>query len=356
MLYKYTYIKEHPIHLLNRYVNYFFFKIRGVKTNSPFIKSRYFHPDFLPVLERERSNHLGNKFKAFFDTYKKLSSDKKSQFNDLVRSGINIEKSFEDTSISCFKMQTVEIESLLGNKSLKVLMDYLYSSTFKSPIFKLKDHYQQLYKEMPYKICPFCGVEMMHKTYQEDYDHIAPKSKYPLIAISLKNLAPTCHQCNAKFKKEIDIYYDDESGRRPYAYPYTTEIVIDLDFSGSIIEQTDSSNYNGKWCIKILPDQPLTKTWNEVFRIEERYKTDYLEAKFQDWINEFFESMRMQQISIDTTNELVTQFSIAADSFYNNRFNNCNIIKAPLFRFLGSGKLIEFYNSILMLLKERFAA
>lgn len=356
MLYKYNFVKDHPIHLLNRYMNYFFFKIRGVKTNSSFIKSKYFHPDFLPFFVRKRSNHLENKFKAFFDSYKRLSPEKKSQFNDIVRFGINIERAFEDTSISCFKIQAENIESLLGNNSLKVLMDYLYTNTFKSPVFKLKDHYLELYTAMQYKICPFCGVEMMHKTYQEDYDHIAPKSKYPLIAINLKNLAPTCHQCNAKFKNEIDIYYDKDNVRRPYAYPYTTEIIIDLDFSGSIIEQTDSSNYSGKWCIKILPEEPLTKTWNEVYKIKERYRTDYLEAKFKDWINEFLESMNLNNVKIETTEELVLHFKKAGDSYYQNRFNNYNMIKAPLFRFLASGELIDFYDSVLLLLKERFAA
>lgn len=353
MLYQYVYIKKHRIHLLNRYLNHFFFKIRGVKSNSSFIKNRYFHQDFLPFLDR--SEKLESKFKDFFNTFKKLNDEKKAQFNDLVRIGITVEKSFEDTDIQCVSMRVENIKSILGNDSLKVLMDYLYTTTFKSSSFNLKDHYQQMYKYMPYKICPFCGIEMMHKTYQEDYDHIAPKSKYPLIAINLKNLAPMCHQCNSKFKQEIDIYYNDGK-RRPYAYPYTTTLEIDLDFTGSIIEQTDSKDYNGKWCIKILPEQPLTKTWNEVFHLEERYKTDYLEAKFQDWMNEFFESIKMCQTSIDTTEELINQFTIAADSFYRNRFNNLNIIKAPLFRFLGSGELIEFYNSILMLFKERFAA
>jgi len=356
MLYKYVYIKEHPIHSLNRYLNYFFFKIRGVKSNARFIKEKYIHPDFLLFFRRAKTDNLEIRFKAFFDSYKKLPSDKRDQFNDLVRFGISIEKSFEDTSILCYKAHAKNIKTILGNDSLKHLMEFLYTNTFKSPTLRLKDHYKQLYGTFQKKVCPFCGVELMCETYQEDYDHIAPQSKYPLVAINLKNLAPMCHKCNSKFKKEVDIYYDDKKKRRPYAYPYNTSITIDLDFSGSIIEQTDSSNYSGIWCIKILPEQPLTKTWDEVFHIIERYKTDYIEAKFQDWINDFLESLRICKVRIATKGELVQLFSKFADSFYDDRFNNYNMIKAPLFKFLGNGKLDEFYEGVLMLLKERFAA
>ena len=356
MLKKYTFVDGHSALVLNRYINHFFFKIRGTNSKSKFIKEYYLHQGLQDILRISRTNELEKKIKAFFDAYKKLDSSKKNQFNELVRLGINIERTYEDISISCSEMQSDNIRLILGNDSLKDLMNHLYTKTFFLKKFELQEHYQLLYKAMEYKICPFCGVEIMLRTRREDYDHIAPKSKYPLIAINLKNLAPACQKCNEKFKHEIDIYYDETGNRRPFAYPYTTEISIDLDFSGSVIEQTDLTNMQGVWKIKILPEIPLTETWNKVFSIEERYKIDYIEAKFRDWVDEFIDSMKLYRITINTEKELVNELNRAADLFYRARFNNLNLIRAPLFRFLGNGELKEFYHSLLLLLKKRYAA
>lgn len=112
----------------------------------------------------------------------------------------------------------------------------------------------------------------------------------------------------------------------------------------------------GIWQINIIPKTTQTETWNDVFRIEERYKTDYLEAFFKDWVSQFLQSMKSSNININTEEELITQLNKAADLFYKDKFNNLNLIRAPLFRFLGNGKLKEFYNGILLLLKERYAA
>lgn len=206
MLAKYLYLKDHPALNLNRYLNHFFYTIRRTNEKSRFIKEQYLHKNLLEILKRAKTNDLEEKFKAFFNSYKILDSNKKYEFNKLVRMGIHIERTYEDTSISCLEMQSENIKLLLGNNSLKDLMDHLYAKTLILKEFQLQDHYQLLYNAMSHKICPFCGVEIMHRIYREDYDHIAPKSKYPLIAINLKNLAPACHQCNEKFKREIDIF------------------------------------------------------------------------------------------------------------------------------------------------------
>lgn len=57
------------------------------------------------------------------------------------------------------------------------------------------------------KTCPYCNINFIYgdgrKNYGVELDHVIPKSKYPIFAVSLSNLIPCCGACNkAKSKKE----------------------------------------------------------------------------------------------------------------------------------------------------------
>jgi len=351
MLYKYSYITNHAVHDLNRYLNLFFNQIENVKRNEKFLVGKYLDTNF----PGKRNKDLIEKFAKFFNSYKVLNNADRDKFNTLVKRSDFIEVFYEDINLCCKDYQSDNLRNLLGNDSLKNLMIYLYTNVFGSNRKNLLDHYLKIFDLMPQKICPFCGLEKMHRMYKEDYDHLAPKALYPLFALNLKNMAPMCHICNSKFKTQIDIFYKNNI-RRPFAYPYTTTIDIDLDFTGSIIDQADSSNFLGIWNIKIFPVNLLTATWVDVFNIKERYEKDYLEVDFNDWMDEFIDSLIRDNVRIEEIKDLVAQFSIMAESLYRIRLNNCNIIKAPLFKFLACGELNEFYESVLKKIKKSIAA
>lgn len=351
MLYEYSYIIKHPVHNLNLYLNDFFYQIRDIEKNEKFSLEKYLDINF-----PKRSNkELKNKFENFFNSFKIISNEDQGKFMLLVERADFIDSYFENINHSCEEFQSVNINALLGNDSLKELMIFLYSEVFVTDRKNLLDHYLKIYESMPQKICPFCGVERMHKMSKEDYDHLAPKAKYPLFALNLKNMAPMCHICNSKFKNQIDIFYKNNV-RRPFLYPYTNKIKIDLDFSGSIIDQTDPTNYHGTWSIKILPENPMTTTWDDIFNIKERYKKEYLDEDFNNWIDDFLESLKRDNVKINGIDDLVLQFSVMAESLSMKLLCNCNIIKAPLFRFLANGELVDFYESILEKLKNSIAA
>lgn len=352
MLYQYIYVANHKLNALNKHLNYFFYKIRGVKNNASFRIVKYFHSDFLPIINN--SPELKKKFNIFFNTYKKLEDDKKDKFDLIIIDNIRIEGSYENMNYCCLNIRSDYLTALLGNNSLNYLMNHLYD-TLKSSRYKIEEHYKIIYNSMPQKVCPFCGLSKMSKIYREDYDHLAPKSKYPLLAINIKNLAPMCHQCNTKFKKEIDIYYKDGK-RRPFTYPYTSSLNIDIDFTGSIIDQTDLNNIIGTWTIKIIPSTTVNETWKEVFQIEKRYKEDYLESSFNDWVDEFIDSLILYNVPLNNRADVINQLKLMADSLYNKKLNNCNIIKAPLFRFLAGGDLLKFYDSIILKYNKKLAA
>ncbi len=351
MLYTYSYITNHAVHKVNQLVSEFFYRIRNINQNERFSVDVYLDINF----PKKDNNELIKKFKFFFDTYKVLGNESKEKFMTLVGDANFIETFYEDTEYDCKVFQAESISSLLGNDSLKELMVFLYSDVFAKDKNNLTNHYLLIYESMPQKVCPFCGIERMHRLNREDYDHLAPKAKYPLFSLNLKNMAPMCHICNTKFKNQIDIFYKNNI-RRPFVYPYTNKVEIDLDFSGSVIDQTDPSNYNGTWSIKILPNNSMTTTWDEVFNIKERYTREYLEEDFNNWIDEFVESLKRDNVNINSIGDLVLQFSIMAESLARNLLQNCNIIKAPLFRFLANGQLTELYKSILKKMNNNIAA
>lgn len=352
MLYQYTYVENHVLSELNKHLNYFFYKIRSVRNNSSFRIAKYFHSDFLSIINT--SPELKKKFSVFFNTYKELENNRKVRFDSIINNNIKIEESYENINYCCLNIHSDYLTILLGNNSLNSLMNHLYD-TLKSSRYKIEEHYKIIYNSMPQKVCPFCGLSKMNKTYREDYDHIAPKSKYPLLSVNIKNLAPMCHQCNAKFKKEIDIYYKD-GNRRPFPYPYTSTLNIDIDFTGSIIDQTDINNIIGTWSIKIIPSSPINESWKEIFQIEKRYKEDYLESSFNDWIDEFIDSLILYNVQLNNREDVISQLQIMADSLYNKKLSNCNIIKAPLFRFLASRDILKLYDSIILKYNKKIAA
>ncbi len=327
MLYKYQYIRKHSLHRLHKHLLFFFRRIRNVKRSTAFrIDGNYFHPEFSSLLSI--SPTLAEKFKLFFNSYKKLTNEQKNDFYSRIEKCQCIKCFFEDTSVDCSDIKKDSLQQLIGNDSLYNLMKYISETTLKSDRWDIIGHYKQMYSDMPLdKICPFCGVENMHQTFREDYDHLLPKSIYPLLAVNLYNLAPMCSFCNEKAKKEQDILYKDDV-RRSFAYPYTTELNINFSFTESIIPQTDINNDEGKWVLTINTDSEKNITWFEVFNIERRYIDDYL--KFDSWTMDFIYNLIKSNANIDNEEQLKTELLLTAQLFEKRRFSNCNIVKSPI--------------------------
>lgn len=57
--------------------------------------------------------------------------------------------------------------------------------------------------------CPYCNIDDA-STYDEsraELDHFLPKSRYPYFSMSIYNLIPSCHRCNASYKKDKELSY-----------------------------------------------------------------------------------------------------------------------------------------------------
>jgi hypothetical protein len=325
---------------------FFFRKIKTIPSTTTFnIKGKYFHPEFSEILRI--SPALKDKFKLFFDSYKCLTDIQKLEFYRKVIKCQNVRYLCEDSSINCSDIKKDTINQLIGDNTLYELMKWLYE-TIKQKRWGIHDHYQKMYDKMPHKICPFCGIEIMHQTYREDYDHLLAKSIYPLLSINLHNLVPMCKSCNEYAKKEKDILYEENLIRRSCAYPYTTELNITLDFSGSIIPETDMSNPNGKWVLSFNPQNDYNQTWFDVFEIEKRYIQDYLTINdFNNWTDYFIDNLLSSNITINNQLEIQTELTKVAEIYGKHKFKDRNIIKEPLFRYLANCNNSIFYNGLM---------
>ncbi|MCJ2372305.1 hypothetical protein [Pseudomonas sp. RGM 3321] len=82
------------------------------------------------------------------------------------------------------------------------------------------------------RICPYC--QLHHINYHHSgvkgalelrppLDHFLPKSRYPYLAVSLKNLVPCCHQCNSSIKLDTDP-------GRGMPNPFDTSTTLNISF------------------------------------------------------------------------------------------------------------------------------
>ena len=119
---------------------------------------------------------------------------------------------------------------------------------------------QELYGRLNIRACPYCNRqfidpiaiknnenEEIEKRYNTgDLDHILPKSKYPLYAVSLWNLTPCCKTCNETFKSsdESPILnpWEDGFGDRVELtlYPENNESILNILFG-------DTENFSVRW-------------------------------------------------------------------------------------------------------------
>ena len=79
-------------------------------------------------------------------------------------------------------------------------------------------------------VCPYCNRNYINTVETEtgktrpELDHFYPKSRFPILALSIYNLIPSCHTCNANLKGSIDFY----SIR--HMHPYEDDLIKEFEF------------------------------------------------------------------------------------------------------------------------------
>lgn len=343
MLFCYTYPEAHELEKLNTYLINFLSSIRTASPSSRLNLNKHCGVEFATIIAR--SPKLKQKLSKFFSSFKILTQEKKEQFYNLVEESQKIDEIFQDNSKDISETRTDKLTGIIGNATFNSLLNHLFNVTLKS--LDIKGHYILIYDSLQYKTCPFCGVETLHKSFQEDYDHLAAKKYYPILAIHPKNLAPMCHTCNSKNKGEKDVLYNNDGSRKLFIYPYSQFYNVELDFSNSIIPQTNIDIPLGSWDIRFIPDDKITNNWDYVFNISKRYREDYLEPNFEDWLDEFIDGLIYSNIDINNEEDMINQLREWSGNLEKKKFLNTNFLKIYLFKYLSNLNLNFFYKTLL---------
>lgn len=189
---------------------------------------------------------------------------------------------------------------------LKELFNNLYA-TFR------KTYARQLVEDLEITVCPYCNRNFINNTKKyamAQFDHFFPKSKYPMLALSLYNLIPCCPQCNHN-KLEKELSYS------PYNIDFTTDKL--LQFKAKFVSVNDFE-------IEIIAKNEIIKENIDKLLLKEAYavhkplvKEIYLKVKMYSdcYIQSLNNLVKDSVINIDMTfDELWYGNYLTEDKYY----------------------------------------
>ena len=238
-----------------------------------------------------------------------------------------------------------KFDTKLSSK-LKSLYGRLYGSDainelkeFKPYTKTIDEHYKKFTSINNKGICPFCGlysIKGIYHTKREAYDHYLPKGIYPFLSINFKNLAPMCHECNSSYKLENNPIFEKTGSRRKAFYPFRYDPTnIHVKVSLKTVDKTEIKPENID--IEIFsPYESETKTWIEIFGIEERYKaTLSSESEGLEWLTEILDDVENKE---DLTKD--DALNTIKKSFAKNPFAQQRFLKVPFLEACASAGII----------------
>ena len=111
-------------------------------------------------------------------------------------------------------VHTHTVHATVGATNIdKDKMTWLYEQKFSKLNQPSRVYYDSIMQSASNNICPYCGINQV-----STLDHFMSKSNYPTLAITPRNLIPSCYDCNRKkgspifsspSDTHIDPYFDD---------------------------------------------------------------------------------------------------------------------------------------------------
>lgn len=223
-------------------------------------------------------------------------------------------------------------------------------------------HYTQIYQDAPSAICPFCGCEFFDApgARREALDHYLAESIYPFAAANLRNLVPMGYKCNSSYKSTADMIRSADGTSRKAFDPYA-DVPFSISLAGSspIGTAADSAP---TWQISFVEDSEQATTWDEVFKIRERFERDVLTPGLKPWFSHFSSWCRSALIGEVITNEaLLEGMGRYVEHLRDGGLQDRNFLRAEVFRallgdcLLGDARTLEFMHG-LATLKQRMVA
>ena len=159
---------------------------------------------FSTCIESYRDAALKNRLRSIVP----VLSDEASRFEDCVLTS---------------KTHTIQTADNVGGVVSKAEMLDIYESKF---VRGTGRPYYDKYMSLPTNgKCPFCGIGTV-----STLDHYLPKSKYPALAITPKNMIPACRDCNLGKKRTFSPQNSEEEPLHPYFDDVEQDIWLSVKF------------------------------------------------------------------------------------------------------------------------------
>ncbi len=208
----------------------------------------------------------------------------------------------------------------------------IFSKIFNYESFKRGKEWNthKLQLELENKFCLYCNmVPLPEKGYS--FDHFIPQTNYPIFAISLFNLIPSCTTCNTNNKKDIPFF--TQTHIHPYYKDYLQQYSFEIDYQKNLLNiRKQKKDYSIKYkCTDSGISKIVENSFNDLKLLNEymyhRNEIDnYLELIYfydvthiKSTIN--FISDRGERITIETLYRALFNREIDCKKFCCNSFS-----------------------------------
>jgi hypothetical protein len=299
MIYSYNKIK-HKITGFHWHICYVFEQIFKLDLAS-YDVDKLIHPDFRPIVVASKVR-LENPLKEIVLAFHNLPDSAKIQLQDAFLANNDI-ACLSDNSKYLVPYEALheDIVAILKPFFTSLWEEYPLVIAMETDFGTVKSHYESLAQNI--FVCPFCGLESFETPeddYREAYDHYYAKSKYPFISVNFDLLFPTCHKCNSKEKKALDILYCHDGTRRLAYNPYDDKLCSD-ELEVQIIKDEKYNNHtlitllkSVPWNLELRRNAKIEEeivTWDSIYGIKKRY-SNRLRHFETEWFNELLDNYK----------------------------------------------------------------
>ena len=250
-------------------------------------------PDCLPNLLRpilSNRHGLRDRIEIFWTAYQELNDDQKARLRQAIDDQTNLPEIF---GLPC------NCETIVGLPDPVIeaagqIFDFAFKQlkTLKLGGECIRDiQYKAIYDQLQEKICPFCGLNHFRApgAPRHALDHYLPASRYTFAGSDFRNLVPCCHECNSDFKADQDLLFRDDGTRRQCSDPYVGPVyTVSLQGSRMFEGETVNGHRVPQWVIKFVGGPVAhAQTWDEIYRVKERFARDILNVCFIPWVEDF---------------------------------------------------------------------
>lgn len=175
----------------------------------------------------------------------------------------------------------------LPKRFTKAIREYFgFGFELLSPLGIRDEQYRVIHEAIASKVCPFCGYEFFSApgSPRHHLDHYLPISLYPFAGANLKNLVPMGPRCNSSYKLADDILFEANGNRRTAFDPYGN-LTGSVNLLGSQFYD-EAGEIRPNWVVN-LGVHSAASTWDEVWNIRSRYRSDVFSVEYESWLSDF---------------------------------------------------------------------